>query len=64
MKEWRNVLEGVSFHFLEWRERPNLFAQALLDDYPEVTMSLLRGVEPRELIHGRLEVWLRNNDKI
>lgn len=64
LKEWRNVLEGGPFHFLEWREVPNLFAQALLDDYPEVTVSLLRGVEARELVQGRLEAWLRNNDKI
>jgi len=57
--EWRAVIEAGPFEVLEWTEEPTPFAVALLKDYPEVSDSLADGVEPRDLVHGRLEIWLR-----
>jgi len=57
--QWRAVIEAGPFEVLEWREEPSPFAVALLEEYPEVGDSLADGVEPRDLVDGRLEIWLR-----
>jgi SAM-dependent methyltransferase len=57
--QWRAVIEAGPFEVLEWTEEPTPFAVALLEEYPEVGDSLTDGVERRELVNGRLEIWLR-----
>ena len=59
LDQWRAVIEAGPFEMLEWTEERSDFAVALLNDYPEVGDSLADGVEPRDLVHGRLEIWLR-----
>jgi SAM-dependent methyltransferase len=57
--QWRAVIEAGPFEVLEWTEEPSPCAVALLKEYPEVSASLTDGVEQRDLVHGRLEIWLR-----
>jgi len=57
--QWRPLIEAGPFEVLEWTEQPSAFAVALLAEYPDVGDSLADGVEPRDLVHGRLEIWLR-----
>src|SRR2546425_1208593 len=57
--QWRAVIEAGPFEVLEWTEEPSAFAVALLEEYPEVGDSLADGLEPRDLVDGRLEIWLR-----
>jgi SAM-dependent methyltransferase len=59
LAEWRAVIEAGPFEILDWREEPSTLACALLDEFPDVRDSLAPGVGPRDLVHGRLEVWLR-----
>lgn len=59
LAQWRAVIAAGPFEVLEWREEPSEFAQALLKEFPDVRGSLTAGVEPRDLVNGRLEVWLR-----
>ncbi|OLD95996.1 MAG: hypothetical protein AUI36_45965 [Cyanobacteria bacterium 13_1_40CM_2_61_4] len=59
LAQWRVVVEAGPFEVLEWTEEPSPYAVALLDEYPEVLDSLADGVEPRDLVHGRLHIWLR-----
>ena len=59
LAQWRAVIEAGPFQVLEWGEEPSDFASTVLEEFPEVRDSLTPGVEPRDLVHGRLEVWLR-----
>ena len=59
LAQWRAVIEAGPFDVLEWREEPSAFAVALLEECPDVLDSLSSGVEQRDLVHGRLEIWLR-----
>jgi len=59
LTQWRAVIEAGPFEVLEWFEEPSAFACALLEEFPDVHDSLSPGVEPRDLVHGRIEVWLR-----
>ena len=59
LDQWRAVIEAGPFEMLEWTEEPSDYALALLNEYPEVENSLVDGVERRDLVHGRIEVWLR-----
>lgn len=59
LKEWRKIIEEGPFEILEWKEEWSPFAEALLEEHPEVEGSLLEGVERRDLIHSRIKVWLR-----
>ncbi|HYX81460.1 MAG TPA: class I SAM-dependent methyltransferase [Gemmatimonadales bacterium] len=59
LAQWRGAVEAGPFEILEWIEEPVPFAVAVLDEYPDVVDSLADGVEPRDLVHGRLEFWLR-----
>ena len=59
LSQWRAVIEAGPFEVLDWREEPSSFACELLDEFPDVRDSLAPGVELRDLVHGRLEVWLR-----
>jgi SAM-dependent methyltransferase len=57
--QWRGLVEAGPFEVLEWTEEPSAFAVALLAECPDVGDSLADGVEPRDLVNGRLEIWLR-----
>jgi len=57
--QWRSLIGAGPFEVLEWTEEPSAFAVALLEECPDVGDSLAEGVERRDLIHGRLEIWLR-----
>jgi SAM-dependent methyltransferase len=59
LAQWRAVVEAAPVEVLDWREEPSAFARALLEEYPEVRESLAPGVEPRDLVHEHLEMWLR-----
>ena len=59
LAQWRAVVEAGPCEILEWTEEPSPFAVALLAEYPEVLDSLADGVEPRDLVHGRVQIWLR-----
>jgi ubiquinone/menaquinone biosynthesis C-methylase UbiE len=59
LAQWRSAIETGPFDVLEWTEERSAFAAALLGEYPDVLDSLREGVEPRDLVHGRLEIWLR-----
>ena len=58
--QWRKIIEAGPFEVLEWKEERFSFAETLLEQHPEVEDTLLEGVERRDLIHGRIKVWLRN----
>jgi len=59
LAQWRAAIEAGPFHILEWTEEPSPFAAQLLAEHPDVLDSLTPGVEPRDLVNGRLEFWLR-----
>jgi ubiquinone/menaquinone biosynthesis C-methylase UbiE len=59
IREWREKIEAGPFEVLEWREEPSAIAEALLSEYPEVLETVLSGVEHRDLVHERLQMWLR-----
>ncbi|HEV8265837.1 MAG TPA: class I SAM-dependent methyltransferase [Gemmatimonadales bacterium] len=59
LRQWREVIDAGPFDVLEWTEEPSAFAVALLKEFPEVGDSLADGVEQRDLVDGRLEIWLR-----
>ncbi|HKA58329.1 MAG TPA: class I SAM-dependent methyltransferase [Gemmatimonadales bacterium] len=58
LAEWREAIEAGPFDILEWTEAPSPFAVQLLEENPDVLDSLAVGVEPRDLVNGRLEFWL------
>jgi hypothetical protein len=59
LAEWRAAIAAGPFDILEWMEEPSAFAAQLLDENPDVIDTLANGVEPRDLVIGRLEFWLR-----
>jgi len=59
LAQWRAVVEAGPYEILDWTEEQSPFAVALLKEYPEVGESLAEGVESRDLVHGRLQIWLR-----
>ena len=60
LRHWRKIIEADPFEILEWKEEHSPFAESVLEQHPEVEDTLLEGVEPRDLIHGQINVWLRN----
>jgi len=60
LQEWKILMENGPFEIIDWAESTSSFAEVVLKEYPEVTSTLLPGVEPRDLIVSRIEVWLRN----
>lgn len=63
LTRWREIIEAGPFETLEWKEERSPFAETLLEEHPEVEHDLLDGVERRDLIHGQIKVWLRNEAK-
>ena len=53
-------MENSPFEIVNWAEATSSFAEDILKENPEVTSTLLPGVEPRDLVVSRIEVWLRN----
>jgi len=60
LREWKTLIENGPFEIVNWSESTSSFAEDILKEYPEVTSTLLPGVEPRDLVVSRIEVWLRN----
>ena len=59
VSEWRRTIEALPWELLDWQERPSQLGAAILREHPEVLASLLPGVEERDLLTERIEVWLR-----
>lgn len=59
LRQWRERIEAGPFETLEWKEERSSFAETLLEKHPDVGDTLLDGVDRRDLVHGRIEVWLR-----
>ena len=59
IRQWREMIEVNPFEILEWCEEPSSIAETLLAEYPEVTHTMLEGVDHHDLIHARLKMWLR-----
>ncbi len=57
--QWRGTIEAVPWEVLEWAESPSVLGATVLDENPDVWDSLLPGVEERDLLTERIEVWLR-----
>ncbi len=60
LRQWREVFEKLPQDILGWEEEERPFAADLLKEYPQVTETLLDGVDPRDLTHAVLKVWLQN----
>jgi len=56
---WRRTIEPLPWEVLDWQERPSELGAAILGEHPEVLDSLLPGVEERDLVTERIDVWLR-----
>jgi ubiquinone/menaquinone biosynthesis C-methylase UbiE len=61
--QWRSMIEVGPFEILEWREERSPFAEALLEEHPDVEHDLLPGIERQDLICSNIQVWLRNKPK-
>lgn len=59
LAQWRAAIEAGPFDILEWTEERSPFAAQVLAENPDVFDTLADGVEPRDLVNGRLEFWLR-----
>lgn len=59
LREWRELLESGPVEVLEYREEPDPWSESMLKQHPEITESVLPGVEERDLVTGRINVWLR-----
>ncbi|HEY7447640.1 MAG TPA: class I SAM-dependent methyltransferase [Vicinamibacterales bacterium] len=59
LREWREKIDRGPFEVLQWREEHSAFADALLDEYPQIIEGIREGVERRDLISERLKMWLR-----
>jgi len=59
LAQWRAVVDAGPWEVLEWTEELSPFAVALLAEYPDVLDSLADEVEPRDLVRGRVQIWLR-----
>jgi len=57
--QWRRTIETMSCEILEWREAHSELGAAVLKENPEILRALLPGVEERDLLTERIEVWLR-----
>jgi hypothetical protein len=58
LAQWRAVIEAGPFDAGVDRGAVGLRGRAL-KEYPEVSDSLIDGVEPRDLVNARIEIWLR-----
>ncbi len=59
LDQWRDTIEASPFEIVRWKEIQSGYATQLLAEHPDVEGSLLEGVQPRDLIHSRIKVWLR-----
>lgn len=59
LAQWRAAIEAGPFDIQEWTEERSPFAAQVLAENPDVFDTLADGVEPRDLVNGRLEFWLR-----
>jgi ubiquinone/menaquinone biosynthesis C-methylase UbiE len=62
LAQWREILAAAGegeLELIDYREEPNEWAARTLHEHPEVLESLLPGVDERDLVTGRINVWLR-----
>ncbi|HYV56476.1 MAG TPA: class I SAM-dependent methyltransferase [Candidatus Nitrosopolaris sp.] len=56
LEQYRNVFAAAPIKVLQWKEKYNTPAAELLQEYPEVSETLLPGVTARDLVHGEIDV--------
>lgn len=56
---WRQLLEAQPCELLAWEETPSELGAGILAGHPDVLATLPPGVEQRDLLCERIEVWLR-----
>jgi SAM-dependent methyltransferase len=61
VEEWFTLIEAQPWDILEWNERRSELGERLLGDHPDIAETLLPGVEVRDLVCERIEVWLRKH---
>ncbi|HSD28258.1 MAG TPA: class I SAM-dependent methyltransferase [Vicinamibacteria bacterium] len=59
VSDWRRSIESHAWEVLGWTERPSELGAAILRENPEIMDTLLPGVEERDLLTERIDVWLR-----
>jgi ubiquinone/menaquinone biosynthesis C-methylase UbiE len=57
--EWRRIIEAQSGELLAWEETPSVIGAEILAEHPDVLATLQPGIEKRDLLCERIEVWLR-----
>ena len=62
LKGWKSFHENCPFEILAWEEIVEPFAQTILEEYPEVTSTLLPGIDTNDLVIGRICVSLRKRN--
>lgn len=62
IRDWRSLISNDAFEIAEWTESTSTFAQEVYNEYPDVSATLLPGVEPGDLLTNRIAVWLRRRD--
>ncbi len=59
LREWKILMENGPCEIVDWAESRSSFAETVLKEYPDVTSTLLPGIEPKDLVVSRIGVWLR-----
>jgi SAM-dependent methyltransferase len=59
LRQWRALIESGPFEIVDWFEQPSAFAQAMLEEHPDVPETLLDHVTARDLVCCSIKVWLR-----
>jgi ubiquinone/menaquinone biosynthesis C-methylase UbiE len=59
LQQWRERITAGAWELLEWKQRFSELGQIVLKEQPGVEHTLLPGVTRDDLLHERIEVWLR-----
>ncbi len=62
LKQWKFLHENSPFEIVDWQEITSPFAETILEEYPEVTSTLLPEIETNDLIVSRICVSLRKRN--
>ena len=63
LRDWKMIMEKSPFEIVDWTETRSAFAEEILNENPDIISTLLPGVEPEDLVVGRVRIWLRNSNK-
>jgi len=64
LKRWRHVMDFPALEILDWEERPSQYALDILEEFPEITKTLIGGIGQRDLIYGEISVVMRRTERI